>query len=219
MRLLDLYCGAGGAGKGYAIAGFEVVGVDINPQPNYPFEFHKADALEFLAKYGKEFKVIHASPPCQGYGQTRFVVSCIDKQYPRLLKRTRDMLKMTNALWVVENVPGAPMLNPIVICGTALGLRVRRHRLFDSSTPLISPGSCEHGDQDLGVYANKITRLGTRAKAYVAGSGRIHYRPKTTTIAAGYKAMGIEWMTMKELCEAIPPAYTEWIGKQLMERL
>ena len=237
-RLLDLFCGAGGCAVGYHRAGFDVLGIDINPQPNYPFEFHKAGALEFLkclreadeigdrlgalnATGGlclSDFAAIHASPPCQGYSQTKYVISTKGKQYPDLLGQTRRALGAVGLPWVIENVPGAPMSGG-VLCGTMFGLKVRRHRLFETSFPLSVPTSgCHHGS-DFGVYAGKVTRIGTRAASYVASSGRTHYRPQTASINDGREAMGIDWMDRHELSQAIPPAYTEFVGRQLIEQL
>jgi DNA (cytosine-5)-methyltransferase 1 len=201
---------------GYARAGFEVVGVDIEPQPKYPFEFHRADALTFpLAG----FDVIHASPPCQGYSNTRFIQHKRKPVYDLLLGPTRERLMASGVPWVLENVPQAPMLHGLELCGTTLGVGVRRHRLFDSSHFLFAAGRCRHRTGDLGVYAGKVTLLGSHATAYIAGSGRTHYRPKTLTLRDGQAAMGIDWMRMDEMCEAIPPAYSEWIGRQLMSVL
>jgi DNA (cytosine-5)-methyltransferase 1 len=212
MRVLDLYCGAGGASMGLYRAGFEVVGVDIAPQPHYPFKFHQADALTFPLD---GFDFVWASPPCQGYGQSKYVITCSSREYPLLIEQTRARLVASGLPWIIENVPGAPMHNPVMLCGTALGLKVRRHRLFDSNILLFSPGPCRHSDSDLGVYAGKVTRVGTRGVAYNASTGRTHYRPERANKQAGCEAMGIDWMTMPELCEAIPPAYSEWLGRQI----
>jgi hypothetical protein len=129
VRLLDLFSGAGGAAVGYARAGFEVVGVDIEPQPNYPFEFHQADALEFCREHGHEFDAIHASPPCQAYTPLRAVHG---KDYPDMLAATREALEATGLPWVIENVPGAPINSGIFLCGTMFDLRVYRHRWFET---------------------------------------------------------------------------------------
>jgi DNA (cytosine-5)-methyltransferase 1 len=216
-RLLDLFCGAGGCAVGYARAGFEVVGVDHVKQPRYPFEFVQGDALEYLAAHGPEFDAIHASPPCQGYSQTRFVVSTKGKDYPQLLGKTRSAMEATGLPWVIENVPGAPM-GGVELCGTMFGLGVRRHRLFEASFLLVGPAvGCTHRGSDLGVYAGKVTRLGTKAAAYVASSGRTHYRPQLASRPEGAEAMGIGWMNPAELSQAIPPAYTEFVGRQLID--
>lgn len=133
-----------------------------------------------------------------------------------LIDAARARLMTSEADWIIENVPGAPMQHPVMICGTALGLRVRRHRLFDSSLLLFAPGPCRHRPGDLGVYGGKVKQVGTRGVAYLAGTGRTHYRPLETSKQEGCEAMGIDWMTLPEMCEAIPPAYAEWLGRQVM---
>jgi DNA (cytosine-5)-methyltransferase 1 len=197
-------------------AGFDVVGVDIEPQPRYPFKFIQADALTFDLV---GFDFIWASPMCQGYGQSQYVITCASRIYPKQIAGVRARLQQMDALWVIENVPGAPLHNPITICGTALGLRVRRHRLFESNAFLFSPGPCLHGENELGVYANKVTRIGTHGKAYTTSSGRTHYRPQTARKADGQEAMGIDWMSLPEMCEAIPPRYSEFLGSQVIKYL
>lgn len=209
FRLLDLFCGAGGAAMGYHRAGFEVVGVDIKPQPRYPFEFHQADALEYCIEHGHEFDAIHASPPCQRYSIATHVQGNRER-HPDLVGPTRDVLAMSGKPWVIENVPRAPLDNPIMFCGTMFGLQVFRHRLFECSFRISPPvherhkGTCmshrwhgEHWDDLSGGYVT------------VCGGGNCR-------VATARKAMGIEWMTKRELNQAIPPAYTEYIGKQLI---
>lgn len=201
-RLLDLFCGAGGAAMGYHRAGFEVIGVDIKPQPHYPFEFHQEDALTVLRSGRSWFRLmgfdaIHASPPCQ-----RFIgTGMIDRsKYPDLLTPARPLLEASGQPWIIENVPGAPMRPDAVLCGSAFGLRVRRHRWFEASWPL-NPFTlaCDHSQPAVGVYGHP------RGNAKW-GRGRADEWPA---------AMGIDWMTTEELSQAIPPAYTEWIGRQL----
>lgn len=194
---------------GYHRAGFDVVGVDIAPQPHYPFEFHQADALEYCAVHGHEFDVIHASPPCQAYSVTR---SIHGNEHPSLVPATRDVLATTNKIWVIENVIGAPLFNPLMLCGSMFpGLRVYRHRLFESNPHIwFAPATCHHSyamPASKGQYhtlsnGNFITCVGHN---YKAADGRV--------------AMGINWMTRDELSQAIPPAYTEYIGAQLMRAL
>lgn len=208
-RLLDLFCGAGGAAVGYHRAGFEVVGVDINPQPHYPFEFHQADAMTYPLE---GFDVIHASPPCQHYSACRAIYSCAGKEYPDLVAPVRDRLIATGKPFVIENVEGAPLKNYMMLCGSMFeGLRVYRHRLFECNPFLVfPPATCSHHHKlpkQFGEYHslredNFITCAGHNFKAE---DGRI--------------AMGIDWMTRDELAQAIPPAYTEWIGRQLMGAL
>jgi len=191
-RILDAFCGAGGAAVGYHRAGFEVVGVDINPQPNYPFEFHQADALEFLADHGHEYDVRHASPPCQHYAA---VTSWRGNQddHPDLVDATRDALLLTGGSYVIENVPGAPLRRDLTLCGSMFGLRVRRHRIFESSAPLTAP---EKGCRHAGLLP--FMHKGERAYA---------------------DAMGCTWMSSMEGRQAIPPAYTEHIGLQLLAQI
>lgn len=211
-KLLDLFCCAGGAGTGYHRAGFEVVGVDINPQPNYPYEFHQGDALAFLALHHKEFAAVHASPPCQRYtphaGQhgTR-------ENHPDLIGPTRELLVELGVPYVIENVEGArfQMVDPVMLCGDVMGLGVFRHRLFESNLTLEVPGHTAH-----------TGRIGDGRFVTVTGnpggsSRRDGIRHGDT--AAWRRAMGIDWMTAKEMAQAIPPAYTEFIGAQLMEHI
>jgi DNA (cytosine-5)-methyltransferase 1 len=196
-RLLDLFCCAGGAGMGYHRAGFEVVGVDIAPQPRYPFEFHQADALEYLVEHGHEFDAIHASPPCQHYSAMQHIHKNAHK-WPDLVGQTRDLLTASKKPFVIENVIGAPLRVDLMLCGSIFGLGMIRHRIFESNIPmpLLVP-TCHHENMyDLwhkeGVdQRNKI---------------REHLK--------------IDWeMTRQEAREAIPPAYTEYIGNQLMRHM
>lgn len=198
-RLLDLFCGAGGAGVGYWRAGFDVVGVDIAPQPNYPFEFIQGDAL---AVELAGFDAIHASPPCQAYSWS--ARRWHDVPRAELLDPTRALLLASGLPFVMENVQGAPLLNPLTLCGTQFGLEVIRHRLFESNALLLAPGApCRH-----------VGTVGDGTYVTVAGHGGDNARGRGSR-AAKRAAMGIDWMTDVELNEAIPPAYTEWIGRQL----
>lgn len=208
-KLLDLYCKAGGAGKGYYLAGFEVVGVDIEPQPRYPFEFVQADALDYAASYGWRFDVIHASPPCQAHSwASAGVRNSGKKEYPDLLPHTRFILNLTGKPYVIENVIGAPMLSPLVLCGTQFGLRVFRHRQFESNVFLFAPGAkCNHRGLKVGFGENDFVS--------VAGHGG----DGSNRFENWRAAMGIDWMTKTELTQAIPPAYTEFIGRQLLQQL
>jgi len=208
MRLLDLFCGAGGAGMGYHLAGFEVVGVDINPQPHYPFEFHQADALEYVAEHGREFDVIHASPPCQEYSTTKAMPNV--GEYPKLIEPVRELSLSTGKPYVIENVPGAPLDNPLLLCGSMFGLSLIRHRIFETR-PVIwfPPGPCQcrhlftNSSRNYSSFENGATAITVAGNNYPLSDGKI--------------AMGVDWMTNRnELSEAIPPAYTEFIGKQLI---
>ena len=204
MKILDLFCGAGGASFGYHRAGFEVVGVDIKPQPRYPFEFHQADALEFLDAQWKEFDIIHASPPCQRYSRITGI-NGKRMDHPDLLQPTLDKLKATRKPYILENVPGAPMTNYVLLCGTMFGLKVFRHRLFMCNPQImISPMSCNHYDRSSNGGRNGDQKH--PEAEFITVTGSVH------PIDKAKKAMGIDWMNRAELVEAIPPAYTEWIG-------
>lgn len=216
-RLLDLFCKAGGASAGYARAGFEVVGVDIEPQPHYPFEFHQADALTYPLD---GFDVIHASPPCQRFSSISRVHGVSD-DHPDLIEVIRRRLVDSGKPYVIENVVGAPLLNPIICCGSSFGLgavcrdgawrQLRRHRLFESNAALLAPSCCHQGEP-VGVYGNG----GEQAKTVWNGGPNRGYMGTRTERR---EAMGIDWMAHAELSQAIPPAYTEFIGRQLMEAL
>lgn len=191
MRLLDCFCGAGGAARGYRLAGFHVTGVDVKPQPRYAGDvFVQGDALAYLAEHGHEFDAIHASPPCQRYAPvTRWRGSADD--HPDLVGPTRELLARVGRPWLIENVVGAPVRADYFLCGTMFGLRVQRHRLVEVSfSPhLWSPGYCQHGDILPFDHSNE------RAFA---------------------DAMGCDWMTVREARQALPPAYTDWIGRRLI---
>lgn len=201
MRILDLFCGAGGAAMGYhrAFPDAEIVGVDINPQPRYPFEFVQGDAATYPLD---GFDLIHASPPCQRFSAMTACRPGLGEEYPNLIAPIRDRLVASGAPWAIENVPGSPLVNPITLCGHMFGLRLYRHRLFEVSFPLWAPPHLRHE---------------------VPASRAGHWRPGTIMSVAGHvspiaeakRAMGIDWMNRDELGEAIPPAYTEWIGRQL----
>lgn len=205
MRLLDLFCGAGGCSMGYHRAGFELVGVDIKPQKHYPFEFHCSDAFVFLEKHGHEFDVIHASPPCQAYSQSTMGTG---REYPDLLPETRVRLIKTGKPWIIENVPGAPMDAHYEICGCQVGLPLRRKRYFETSFNGFSMSApCKHDGPVMSV-------VGHGTPSWVRE--KFGYNP---TIHDYRKAMGIDWMNRGELSQAIPPAYTFWIGQRLLEVL
>jgi DNA (cytosine-5)-methyltransferase 1 len=205
MKLLDLFCSAGGAGMGYHKAGFEVVGVDNKPQPRYPFEFHQADALAYLEEHGKEFDVIHGSPPCQKYSKSVTIEN--RKNHPALIEPLRDLLIASGRLYIIENVPGSPLIDPMILCGTMFGLDVKRHRLFETNFP-ITALECRHDE-----YEPKYPPAWNRKNKlrFVAVSGGWQKLPFDVVC----KAMGIGWMNKRELSEAIPPAYTEFIGGHL----
>ena len=208
MKLLDLYCKAGGASKGYQLAGFKVVGVDIKKQKRYPYEFIQADCLELMKdiEFLKSFDVIAASPPCQTHSITQHLRNAQGRSTDKvdLIPQTRQALIASGKPYVIENVPGAPLIEPIQMCGSYFGLKVRRHRRFESNLPIVG-SPCKHKEQGkpVGVYGSmrdEIPKGGHTAK----------------TIEEAREAMGIDWMIWGELVEAIPPIYTQEIGKQLL---
>jgi len=200
-RLLDLFCGAGGAAMGYHRAGFDVVGVDIAPQPHYPFEFHQDDALALLASpYSPvgDFDVIHASPPCQRYSK----ITAQRADHPDLYAMVRAALTVTGRPWVIENVIGAPYRQGVMLCGSMFDLPLWRHRNFELSHWMLAP-PCRHGEE------RPYTITG-----HAGGVDEGHHRP--CAAADGPVIMGMPWATWTECVQAIPPAYTEWIGTQLL---
>lgn len=200
--LLDLFCGAGGCSAGYHRAGFDVVGVDLNPQKNYPYEFHQADAMTFPLN---GFDAIHASPPCQAYSQAAQSQRNAGKEYPDLLAEMRDRLNESGVPWVIENVPGAPMRPDIRICGCQVGLELRRVRWFETSWHAFDLSQpCYHPHPVVSV-------VGHGTPSWVRE--QLGYNP---SIADYRAAMGINWMNRNELSQAIPPAYTEVVGRHLL---
>jgi len=219
MKLLDLFCKAGGASVGYHRAGFEVVGVDIKKQKRYPFEFIHADALEILADkdFLKQFDVIAASPPCQTHSSTKHLRDAQGHTTTKLdlIPETREALEAWGGAYIIENVPGAPLINPIVLCGSSFGLKVRRHRQFESNVKLLG-SICDHKKQGrpVGVYG----AMKDNPKGIDRTTGKMVYGGRTaTSIEEAREAMGIDWMLWGDLVEAIPPAYTHYLGKQLLE--
>lgn len=208
---------------GYYRVGFDIVGVDHKPQPRYPFPFILGDALDvlarmvqgekFLASDGRwysidDFVTIHASPPCQRYSRLGSAHANQDS-HPDLVSATRNVLLSTGRQYVIENVEGAPLLSPILLCGSMFGLRVRRHRLFEVVPLFVLRPSCEHRRQGIvyGVYGH--TGAGSN-------SNRFHKYGMTNSKADWQQAMGIDWMIVSELSQAIPPSYTEYIGRYLL---
>jgi len=208
MRLLDLFCGAGGAAMGYYRAGFEdIIGVDIKPQPNYPFEFVQGDALEYVTEHGAEFDVIHASPPCQAYSMAGQQWRAEGREYPDLVEETRELLIRIGKPYVIENVPGAPLINPTVLNGAFFGKNLRRTRWFETSfempfflLPKEGPSRFRMGRKPR--KSDPVVPVG-----HFSGVNRAK------------RVMEIDWMTQAELAQAIPPAYTEFIGKKLLEAI
>ena len=227
-RLLDLFCGAGGAAMGYHQAGFEVVGVDHNPQPHYPFEFIPGDALdylEWLMRSGYPMPdAIHASPPCQAYCAMKTMTNA--REHPDLLEPVRKLLKATGKPYVIENVKGAPLIDAFRLCGSSFNLQttdghqLQRHRYFETTMEILFVPPCQHTKKTIGIYGDKARDIAKEKRHYA--------KPKETRgppvdvkipLSEALKAMGIDWMSAKELSQAIPPAYTELIGKYLLQEI
>lgn len=211
-KVLDLFSGAGGAAMGYWRAGFNVVGVDLEEHDDFPFRFMQGDALEVLADvdYVRGFDLIHASPPCQAYS----TATANKAKHPDLVGPVRDLLVAADVPYIIENVPQAPLINPVRLCGSSFGLRVRRHRDFESNLPLVG-SKCDHKaqGQPVGVYGDHW-------------DSREFFRPdgtkrggKATSLEDGQHAMGIDWMNWEDLKESIPPIYTEHLGRQAITQL
>jgi len=211
---------------GYHRAGFEVVGVDIEPQPNYPFEFIQGDAIETLKSMlrndnqiaGHTFDAIHASPPCQRYSGIQGLAVARNgayKEHADLVGPTRALLQATGLPYVIENVVGAPLNNPITLCGSMFGLKVYRHRLFESNMYLFEQEHEPHDDQTPSA-GNGISPKGFIS---ICGTGGVRGMKAKEILEYWRMAMGIDWMNRAELAQAIPPAFTEFIGQQLMEQL
>ena len=210
-KILDLFCCAGGAGLGYAQAGFEVVGVDNKPQPNYPFPFIQTDALELDGRFIAFFDALHASPPCQSYSDLA-KRNGNGHKWPRLIEPVRDMFVASGLPYVIENVEGAPLIDPVILCGTMFpGLRVLRHRLFETNFEIVPPAHKKH--PKVHTLDRRKTHYGKTNEwsdfVQVTGGGNC-------TLAAAREAMGIDWMTKCEINEAIPPAYTQFVGRELL---
>lgn len=208
LRLLDLYCCAGGASAGYAQAGFEVVGVDIKPQPRYPYEFYRGDAVMFAKENGHKFDAIAASPPCQRYSKAQRIQN---REHPDLIKPTREALVAAGKPYVIENVEDArdELINPVTLCGAMFRLQTYRHRLFETGGGFAfkAPPHPEH--------VVPLTKMGRAPK----DGEFMHIVGNFIGAERGRQVMGMPWATRNELREAIPPAYTEYIGKQLMRSL
>lgn len=203
-RLLDLFCCQGGASMGYDYAGFDVVGVDIDPQPHYPFKFWQRDAIQFLGRYGRFFDAIHASPPCQAFTNAQKIQK---NEHPNLIDPVRELMLDLGKPYVIENVPGSPLKNPVELCGAMFELETYRHRLFETNWDLTAP---EHPKHEA-----RTTKMG---RAPVEGEF-MHIVGNFSGVAKGREVMGMPWATRDGLREAIPPAYTEHIGRQLIEQL
>jgi len=202
LRGLDLCSGWGGASWGYHLAGFEMTGVDIDPMPGYPFGFIQADALTFPLD-GYDF--VHASPVCWKWSAYRRRPKLTGKDYPDMIGAMRERLRDWGGPYVIENVPGAPLIQPVTYCGSSFGLDVRRHRLFEANRPLTAP-PCDHSWQTP-RFPQATNRVNLRSTVEI-GVYRI-------PLPVQQAAMGIDWMPLPILSQAIPPAYTEHIGRQL----
>ncbi len=211
LRVLDLCCGQGGASAGYVAAGFDVIGVDINPQPRYPYGFIQADALEVLADqaFVAGFDAIHASFPCQAFLEGTLAPA---RHVPDLITPGRPLLQATGLPWVMENVMGAPLDRDrsITLCANTFGLRTYRHRRFEYS---------EHLELVTPTHLPHVKRAPNRRRRerWLAGDHASITGDVGTYV--GPDAMGIDWMTGNGLSEAIPPAYTRWVGDQLLRHL
>lgn len=200
LTVLDLFCGSGGAGMGYHLAGFGVVGVDHNLQPRYPFKFVQADALEYLAAHGHEYDLIHASPPCQRY--SRITRKEFRANHPDLIGDVQELLDSIGKSFVIENVDGARHLlrNPLMLCGTMFGLNLWRHRYFETKPTIWFPlASCNHSLFPTPVSDSPIRKQATKREVEAV--------------------FGVDWMSVNELRQAIPPAYTDFIGQRMTEML
>lgn len=207
MIALDLFCGAGGASMGLHRAGFEVVGVDIKPQPRYPFRFVQGDALRPPFEL-REFDLVWASPHCQRYTSLRSVFD--SSKYPDQIADVRVLLDGYDGLSVIENVVGAPLRSDLILCAHSFGLRAYRHRIFECSFPVVQP---EHKPHVILVNRKKTNRRAHwNAGGFVTVVGDIGRY-------VGPEAMGINWMTGNELSQAVPPAYSEYIAKQALTHM
>jgi len=217
LRLLDLFCGAGGAAVGYHRAGFtDIVGVDIKPQPHYPFTFIQADVLEWDDWDG--WDLIHASPPCQAYSRLRHLPWLKDRNYPDLVPPVRRLLRSQDTPWFMENVEDAPLakqsnlwgLHGVVLCGLMYGLPLFRHRIFESSTAIPQPSHPLH--PPTGHTGRRLNKKKANRGTILTIAGH----SSGWTLDEQRHAMGIDWMTRDELTQAIPPAYTEYIGREYL---
>lgn len=212
-RLLDLFCGAGGAAMGYHRAGFDVVGVDIEPQPNYPFEFIRCDALAYVEAVAEgglrltELSAIHASPPCIRWTALPLTTEQRER-HPDLIAPLRPLLNSTGLPYVIENVPRAPLRGAALICGATMGLKVIVHRKFEANWLLMTAGcSCPADATTRHGFVNRRPRGPLANGRKIPRRGEDHWRAEA----------GLDWLTGQAARNAIPPAYTEYIGRQLIE--
>lgn len=215
IKLLSLFCGVGGACEGYvqaaAAAGVEldIVGVDIRPQPNYRHTFVQADAIQYLREHGRDFDFIHASPPCQKFSTMSYVRG-VNDSYPDLIGEVRDNMP-AGTDYVIENVPTAPLRKDLVLDGTMFGLRTIRKRIFELSFFVLQPGTNRRGSHKNGDYFLVVGNFG-RFGAGKAGTHKPYKQYKGSAIETAQEVMGMPWAkTHRELAQAIPPAYTNYI--------
>lgn len=190
---------------GYHRAGFDVTGVDLHPQPRYPFRFWQMNALGLELWVLSAFDAIHASPPCQYYSSAgkAAIVTYGERHYMDLYAATRGLLEASRRPWVIENVPAAPSRSGVLLCGSMFGLPIERHRIFESSMLILNPYACDH-------QPDAITITGHTPQRWLGGKRQGVLRETHQA------AMGIDWMTVRELVQAVPPAYTEFVGRELM---
>lgn len=203
LTCLDLFCGVGGAGIGYQQAGFTVTGIDLEPQPHNPQPVIQAEALTYLYHHGAEYDFIHASPPCQTYTKAGKQWRKEGRRYPDLIAPLRTLLLYVNRPWVIENVPGAPLRHPILLNGSTFGLKIHRPRYFESSFPLPQPPAPFIPPVKMG----RPIQEGDILQPVGHFSGVPYARQE----------MGLPQATQKELAQALPPAYTRWVGLQWRE--
>ena len=222
-KALDLFCCAGGAAMGLHRAGYDVTGVDVRPQPRYPFRFIQGDAL---AQDLSGYDFVWASPPCQAHTSMKTMHNA--KEHADLIPATRAKLEAWGGPWIMENVVGAPLRNPVLLCGTMFGLgcedaELRRHRIFESNVALMTL-ECRHGQRaaTMGVYGGHLRNRKRARTIGVYGEGvrdsvrKMDKGVEDFDVTQGREAMGIEWMTLAELCQAIPPAYSEFLARQTL---
>lgn len=203
--ILDACCGQGGTGMGLHRAGFDVVGIDKDPQPHYPFEFYQGDAIEFIARYGRDFHAVAAGWPCQAFTRAQKIRG---NTHPDLITPGREVMIATGRPWFIENVPGAPLRDPVELCGCMFpGLGVYRERWFEASWELPRMMHAEH--------VEPLTKMGRPPR----DGERMHVVGNFSGADEARRRMGIDWMTRDGLREAIPPAYSEWVGRSLLDHL
>ncbi len=222
LKVLDLFCCAGGAAMGMCRAGFNITGVDINPQPRYPFRFIQGNALDQKLD---DFDFVWASPPCQAYCALNTMPN--RREHQKLIPIVRKMLIEWGGFYIIENVEGAKkeLINPVMLCGSMFGLesngyQVRRHRYFESNIPLKVPLECNHGALTMGIYGAKVRDI-AKEKRHYSKPKEVRGKPEGVVLPQlwGLSAMGVEWMNIKEASESIPPAYSEFLMRQVASYL